>query len=114
MGSDFSAVTVEDLLSSAGDCFRSAKGAVDSLLNVIVSSSEGCAENIAIHPTRNDDDMYISIRRHEILQIAKVCVTNSLFIHKLGTMEGGELGSGGRRVSLAYNAHKHYCTLIIT
>ena len=112
-GSDFSAVASEDLLSSAADCFRSAKGAVDSLLNVIVSLEE-CAEDDAINLTRRDDDMYISIRRQEILQIAKVCVTNSLSLHKMASMESSELSSQNRQVSLAYKAHKHYCTLIIT
>jgi hypothetical protein len=112
-GSDFSAVASEDLLSSAADCFRSAKGAVDSLLNVIVSLEE-CAEDDAINLMRRDDDMYISIRRQEVLQIAKVCVTNSLSLHKMASMESSELSSQNRQVSLAYKAHKHYCTLIIT
>lgn len=107
-GSDFSAVQGKDLLASAADCFRSAKGIVDSLLDVIVS--EECVHSL----TRGDDDLYISIRRQEILQIAKVCVSNSLFLHKLALMKGSDLNSGERSVSLEFKAHKLYCTLIIT
>jgi len=106
-GSDFSAVASKDLLLSAADCFRSAKGIIDSLLDAIVL--EGCATN----STRRDDDLYISIRRQEILQIAKVCVANSLFLHKLSSTEGSELHFGERHASLEFKAHKLYCTLII-
>jgi hypothetical protein len=106
-GSDFSAVASKHLLSSAADCFQCAKGVIDSLLDAIVS--EGCAAD----STRRDDDLYVSIRRQEILQIAKVCVANSLFLHKLASTEGSELRSGERSASLEFKAHKLYCTFII-
>ena len=105
--SDFSAVASKDLLSSAADCFRSAKGIIDSLLDAIVL--EGCATNL----THRDDGLYISIRRQEILQIAKVCVANSLFLHKLALMDGSDIRSGERSASLEFKAHKLYCTLSI-
>lgn len=112
-GSDFSAVQSKDLLASATDCFRSGKGVVDWLLDVVVPES---CDGSTIDETekRKDDDFYISIRREEIMAIAKVCVTNSLFLHKLASMSGCKQKSGKSRVALEFKAHKLYCTLSIT
>eukprot|EP00571_Detonula_confervacea_P010433 CAMPEP_0172302278 /NCGR_PEP_ID=MMETSP1058-20130122/4010_1 /TAXON_ID=83371 /ORGANISM="Detonula confervacea, Strain CCMP 353" /LENGTH=1036 /DNA_ID=CAMNT_0013012701 /DNA_START=265 /DNA_END=3371 /DNA_ORIENTATION=- len=109
-GSDFSAVQSQDLLSSASDCFRSGKGVVDWLLDVIVPA-ESCDEyTIDLAEKRKDDDLYIGIRREEIMALAKVCVSNSLFLHKLASMTGGAKNSGKSSVSLDFKAHKLYCT----
>ncbi|KAL7537015.1 hypothetical protein ACHAXR_007535 [Thalassiosira sp. AJA248-18] len=111
-GSDFSAVQKKDLLASATDCFRSGKGVVDWLLDVVVL--ENCDEsNINGTEKRKDDDLYISIRREEIMALAKVCVTNSLFLHKLASATANA-GSKNSKVSLEFKAHKQYCTLSYT
>jgi len=112
-GSDFSAVQSEDLLASATDCFRSGRGIVDWLLDVIIVGS--CDEaTIDATKKRKDDDLYISIRRGEIMALAKVCVTNSLFLHKLASATAGSKNLGSSRVSLEFKAHKQYCTMSIT
>jgi len=90
-GSDFSAVKRTDLLSSAADCFHSAKGIIDWLLEV---------------------DLHVSIRREEILALAKVCVTNSLSLHKLSESTRAS-ASGISSASLEFQAHKQYCTMSI-
>mmetsp|Transcript_22625 Transcript_22625/g.39836 ORF Transcript_22625/g.39836 Transcript_22625/m.39836 type:complete len:248 (+) Transcript_22625:127-870(+) len=112
-GSDFSAVQSKDLLASATECFRSGKGIVDWLLDVVVV--ESCDEaTIDGTEKRKDDDFYISIRREEIMALAKVCVTNSLFLHKLASTTAGGKNPGSSKVSLEFKAHKQYCTLSIT
>jgi len=111
-GSDFSAVQRKDLLASATDCFRSGKGIVDWLLDVIVVEGTNKTE---VNGTvkRNDDDLFISIRREEIMSLAKVCVTNSLFLHKLASITDSGKDPGNSNVSLEFNAHKQYCTMSI-
>ncbi|KAL9189153.1 hypothetical protein ACHAXT_011643 [Thalassiosira profunda] len=68
-GSDFSAVQSKDLLFSAKECFRAGKSIVDSLLDVIVT--EGCEDNTINGAKRKDDDLYVPIRREEIMALAK-------------------------------------------
>jgi len=112
-GSDFSAVQSKDLLKSATECFRTGKGVVDWLLDVVVSPDNGSTINET--EKRRDDDLYIPIRRDEIMALAKVCVTNSLFLHKLGTMNGSEKKNSGDGIKgcLEYKTHKLYCTFSI-
>ena len=115
-GSDFSAVQSKDLLKSATECFRSGKGVVDWLLDVVVCEktyNNGSTTNET--EKRRDDDLYIPIRRDEIMALAKVCVTNSLFLHKLGTMNGSENKNSGEGIkgSLEFNTHNLYCTFNI-
>ena len=114
-GSDFSAVQSKDLLKSATECFRSGKGVVDWLLDVVVCEKTYDDSTINKTEKRRDDDLYIPIRRDEIMALAKVCVTNSLFLHKLGTMIGSEKKSSGDGIkgSLENNTHKLYCTFSI-
>ena len=109
-GSDFSAVQSEDLLFSATECFRAGKSIVDSLLDVIVT--EGCDDNTINGAKRKDDDLYVPIRREEIMALAKVCVTNSLFLHKLSSAGDGQASDG--KVAVEFKAHKQYCTFSIT
>lgn len=112
-GSDFSAVQSKDLLASAAECFRSGKSVVDWLLDVVVPESVDVS-TINAAEKRRDDDLYISIRREEIMAFAKVCVGNSLFLHKLtSVLAAAGQSSGGSKVSLEFKAHKQYCTLSI-
>jgi len=109
-GSDFSMVNNKDLLSSAVECFRMGKSAIDRLLETIL---EVDVETFTINTAekRKDDDLYISIRREEVRAFAKVCVTNSLSLHKLSSIV--EKHKSDCEVLLEFSAHKQYCTLTI-
>ena len=111
-GSDFSSVQSVDLLASASECFRSGKGVVDWLLDVVVAES---VDDQAVNKTeqRKHNDLYISIRREEIMALAKMCVTNSLFLHKLSSVVASGKKSESHQVALEFKAHKQYCTLSI-
>lgn len=107
-GSDFSTCVSDDLLASATNCFRSAKALVDWLLDAIVVT---CGDEPAneSEEKRQGDDLFIPMKRPEILQIAKVCVHNLLSIHKLSS-----IGCGSQLTEetwLEFNTHKQYCTL---
>lgn len=111
-GSDFSSVQSAELLASASECFRSGKGVVDWLLDVVVAESvdDRIVNKIEL---RKDNDLYISIRREEIMALAKVCVTNSLFLHKLSSAVACGKKSESYKVALDFKTHKQYCTLSI-
>ena len=107
-GSDFSAVRSEDLVRSAGDCFRQCKSVIERLLQVVVvvETSTTNEEVIDMTKQRRNDDLYISIRREEAMALAKFCVQNSLFLHKLSMSS-----AAGMKVCLEFSSHKQYCTL---
>jgi hypothetical protein len=109
-GTDFSTVASDDLVASATNCFRSAKGSIDWLLGAIVVEG-GDKPATALPEKRHDDDLYIPIRRQEILQLAKVCVHNLLCFHKLTSICGPHPPEKSKSVRLEFNAHKQYCTL---
>lgn len=112
-GTDFSTVASDDLVASATNCFRSAKGAIDWLLGAIVLEC-GDKPATALLEKRHDDDLFIPIRRQELLHLAKVCVHNLLFFHKLTSMGGvPQPSEKNTSVRLEFNAHKQYCTLSI-
>jgi hypothetical protein len=92
-GYDVFAVSNNKLLASAADYIRLTKDAVDLLLDV-------------------KSEFYASIQQEEIIQIGQVCETNSLVLNKLALVKSNH-GSGERKVSLEFNAHKLYFTLII-
>ena len=106
-GSDFSSVDRKNLLSSAQDCFRQGKSNVDRLLEVILPNDTTFTPTIT--EQRKNDDLYISIRREEIMAMAKVCVSNSLLLLKLETslQESKAMGT------LVFHAHKGYCTFLL-
>ncbi len=110
-GSDFSVVNNRDLLSSAVECFRIGKNAIDRLLESILEKD---VETSSIDTTekRRDDDLYISVHREEVRALAKVCVTNSLSLHKLQSIVEKQNESESE-VLLEFNTHKQYCTLTI-
>ena len=111
-GSDFSIVKSNDLLASATDCFRSAKDLIDWLLDVISLESQD-KSIFDLAEKRQDDDLYISIRREEVLQLAKICVHNSLYLHKLKSVGNWAKASTENDARLEFNAHKQYCTLTV-
>lgn len=107
-GSDFSAVNGRDLIASARDCFRMGKSVVDRLLDVILPCDTPAA--LSGIEQRKDDDLFVSIRREEIMALAKVCVSNSLFLLKLETALEG-LKPAEEISSLTFDTHKAYCTV---
>lgn len=113
-GSDFSNVQSKDLLASALECFKQGKDVIDFLLSVIVSGD--CDKStINVTEKREDNDLYIPIHRNEIMALAKVCVTNTLFLHKLASIVSGEKDSNSisNSAKLEVQAHKLYCTFNI-
>jgi hypothetical protein len=103
-GSDFSAVRSEDLVRAAGECFRLCKSAIERLLQVVVAETSD--DDVDVTKKRRNDDLYISVRREEAIALTKVCVANSLFLHKL-SMTPAKVSE----VSLEFTAHKEYCIL---
>ena len=59
---------------------------------------------------RSDLDLYIPIHREEVMSLAKVCVTNTLFLFKLSSIVNTDNNS--ESVSLEYNINKMYCTFV--
>jgi hypothetical protein len=96
-GSDFSKVSQKDLLSSTVDCFTMSKSMVDRLLTQIQLM----------------DPNYLPIREHELNQLAKVCIGNSIYLQKLLQV----IDSGGKpkpRVVVDLKTHNQFCTIKIT
>ena len=107
-GSDFSAVNSKDLIASTKECFRAAKSCVDRLLEVILPHDTTVIP--VITEQRKNEDLYISIRREEIMALAKVCVSNSLFLLKLETATTNNK-SPSEKVALVFSSHKEYFTV---
>lgn len=103
-GSDFSTCASDDLLASATNFFRSAKALVDWLLDAIVVTF--------VDEPADEYDVFIPMKKQEILQVAKVCVHNLLSIHKLSSIGCGHPPPEKKcRAWLEFNTHKQYCTL---
>jgi hypothetical protein len=85
-------VSQQTLIASAIDCFKASKTVVDKLLLDI----------------GDDEDCYLPIRRNELKSLAKVCIANSLFLHKfLSQVQSGEKVEG--TVSFDFEAHGAFC-----
>lgn len=99
----------KEVIKSASECFRSSKYLVDQLLEVIVLQHETDAARMSINQ-RLDNDPFIAIHRDELLALAKVCVGNSLYLHKL-EHHGAEEGAAQCKLSVEHEAHRQFCTL---
>lgn len=96
-GYSYANVSQQALIASATECFKDSKAVVDKLLSKL--SDKG-------------DDCYAPIRKQEVMNIAKVCVGNSLFLHKLSQ----QVQNGGKAkgtVSFDFEAHRAFCTIKI-
>jgi len=99
-GSDFSSVTPKDLLASTTGCFKTCRTIVDVILKQYLTTIE---------------PVYSSIRREEALSLVKVCVGNSLFLHKLSqVVENGDGKVAMCKASLNFKTHKHFCTITLS
>ena len=99
-GSDFSNVTPADLISSASDCFKSAKVIVDKLLGEIGAKFDGKISS--------------PVRKEEVMKFAKVCVGNTLFLHKLRQLvEKNRPGCKitEKSVTFDFGVHEQFCTI---
>lgn len=95
-GYSYANVGQQELISSATECFKASKAVVDNLLSQLGDEDE--------------DDCYAAIRRQEMMNIAKVCVGNSLFLHKLSR----QVQTGGKAewsISFDFDAHNAFCTI---
>ncbi|EJK68489.1 hypothetical protein THAOC_10321 [Thalassiosira oceanica] len=111
-GTDFYSLSSKEVIESASDCFRSSKNIVDQLLEVIVPPHETEASRMSINQ-RFDNDPFIAIHRDEILALAKVCVGNSLYLHKLASMVSSQTDlSNCNKVSVEHKVHRQFCQSI--
>lgn len=96
-GSDFSTVSQLDLINSSSECFKSAKVIVDT----IVAKSENIKES------------YLAIRKEELTKLAKVCVGNSLYLHKL--LEHQQKGNKICDLSVLFDfkSHNQFCSIVL-
>lgn len=97
-GSDFSTVSQLDLISSARECFKSAKATIDNLLDKI----------------NKVDELYLAMRKEEIMKLAKVCIGNQLYLHKLlmQVQNGGDIS--GSVMKIDFNTHDQFCSITLT
>jgi len=96
-GYSYANVSQQALIASATECFKDSKVIVDKLLSQLPDKG---------------DDCYAPIRKQEVMNIAKVCVGNSLFLHKLSK----QVQNGGKAkgtVTFDFEAHRAFCTIKI-
>ena len=93
-GSDFSAVSQDELLTSTTDCFKATKSAIDKILVQIGEI----------------DANYCSIRKDDAMKLAKVCIGNLLFLHKFSCNIHTN-DSRSFEVKFDFAAHKQFCSI---
>jgi len=99
-GSDFSSVTPKDLLASTTGCFKTCRAIVDVILKQHLTTIE---------------PVYSAIRREEALSLVKVCVGNSLFLHKLSqVVEEGGGNVSSHKASFNFKTHNHFCSITLS
>jgi len=99
-GSDFSSVTPKDLLASTTGCFKTCRAIVDVILKQHLTTIE---------------PVYSAIRREEALSLVKVCVGNSLFLHKLcQVVEEGGGNVASQKASFNFKTHNHFCSITLS
>jgi hypothetical protein len=93
-GTDFMSVQPEELIASATECFKSARTVL---------------ENIGIM-CEGIDTEYRIMTRSDQMKITRICVSNSIFLMKLG-----QLGSGKKanqmKVSIDKVTHPGFCSI---
>jgi len=105
-GSDYSQVTPHDLLNYAAECIQSSRKAVEVLLRDFLPVVE--------HPTS-----YAPLQESELRSLLKVCVGNSVYLHKLRSIvPEPSPGTGATmvadretKVSLEFEKHALFCTV---
>ena len=96
-GSDFSSVSLLDLINSSSECFKSAKVIVDTIVAQLGKIKES----------------YHAIRKEELTKLAKVCVGNSLYLHKLLEHHQKGYKSSDLSVQFDFKSHNQYCSIIL-
>uniref|UniRef100_A0A6U2L823 NAA35-like TPR repeats domain-containing protein n=1 Tax=Leptocylindrus danicus TaxID=163516 RepID=A0A6U2L823_9STRA len=91
-GSDFSRVDPDDLISAAAECFDTTKGLIDQLNKSLELIQSECAP----------------FDKSEVMMLKKVCVGNSIFLHKVRTF----LKYPNVKVNVEYDfVHKQFCII---
>ena len=88
-------------MASAAECFRLAKSLVDKLL-------------LAFSVGKTSDDEVLVVTKEEVMKLAKVCVGNSLFLHKISRSEEKEKKGEKLKVELDWPVHHQFCSIKIT
>lgn len=95
-GSDFSSVLPEELQQSTAEWFQSCKRAIEHLQNTTFPSV---------------DAEYAPIRESELKSLLKVCVGNSVYLHKLRQVLQDPSSASSVRVEFDTKTHDQYCTI---
>ena len=95
-GSDFSKVSQQDLLTSTSECFTVSKSMIEKLLSQITTI----------------DPNYLPVTEDELRQLVKVCVGNTIYLHKMKQVieSNGEVKAS---VSIDVKTNKQFCTIKI-
>uniref|UniRef100_A0A7S3QCU7 Uncharacterized protein n=1 Tax=Chaetoceros debilis TaxID=122233 RepID=A0A7S3QCU7_9STRA len=101
-GTDFTAVAPETLLSSASEMYKTAR----SLLENINGKSA----------QKQIKDDYSSISNEDATKLIKVCIGNSLFLHKLSQIQTGttEKSLDSHDVKFNFSSSTQFCTINIS
>eukprot|EP00934_Nitzschia_sp_Nitz4_P001702 Nitzschia sp. Nitz4//scaffold182_size44100//14566//16872//NITZ4_007251-RA/size44100-augustus-gene-0.19-mRNA-1//1//CDS//3329539556//1702//frame0 len=89
-GSDFSKVSAEDLVASAGECFDAAKLYVEKLLV----------------QWKSTDEDFRTMSEEDLRSLTKVCFGNGIYLQKLKKSPEG-------KVTFDTTSHKEFCTIKI-
>ena len=97
-GYSFESVTPPEVISSASECFKAGKAVTDSLLSQVLDEK--------------DHSLDLPISRSELMNLAKVCVGNSVYLHKLlQQVKGGGKATG--KAVIGFDVHNTFATIKI-
>jgi hypothetical protein len=91
-------VSPSDLLASVSECFKASKSMLDKILVQIDNAI---------------DIKFLPVTKQEATNLVKVCVTNSIFLHKLTE----QVGSGQKvksQISFDFQSSSEFCCIKIT
>jgi hypothetical protein len=96
-GSDFSKVSQQDLIASTSECFSVSKSMIEKLLAQIPLI----------------DPIYLPATEDELRQLVKICVGNTIYLHKLKQVVEGARGKVTNCVSIDVETNKRFCIVKI-
>eukprot|EP01083_Nonionella_stella_P017664 49466_1 len=101
-GTDFTAVAPETLLSSASEMFKTARSVLETI------NGKNAQKQIK--------DDYSSISNEDATKLIKVCIGNSLFLHKLSQIQTGttEKSPDSHDVKFNFSSSTQFCTINIS
>jgi len=105
-GSDFTSVLPMDLISSASDCFKSSKSIIDRIM-------------VELESYEDENHLCAPIHKEEVMKLAKICVGNSLFLHKfrqhIAPFDKKNIDSYEMKgnVTFDFEVHPQFCSIKI-